>query len=165
MLAKLVFPAVVLVAASVVLAQAPVTYTKVYVGKDGLAHVVDSAGKDMAVAKEADQAEVSDPKLSPDKQAAGWLMHQDNLGPSYSIPIGLVVYRVGKKRLLLGDGLMIYGWCFVGQGEQIAIATGRVHGQTDQHLLLYETSTGKQLKEWNGPEDAIPPEWAKGLQQ
>jgi hypothetical protein len=164
MLTKLVFPVAVLAAASVVLAQAPVTYTKVYVGKDQLAHVVDSSGKDVAVPKEKEQVDVSEPKLSPDKRTAGWLVHQDNCCTSYSIPTGLAVYRDGKVRQLLGDGLMIYDWCFVGQGEQIAMATGTVHGQTDQHLLLYETSTGKQLKEWNGPEDATPPEWAKGLQ-
>jgi len=142
----------------------PVTFVKVYVGADKLAHVVDAKGKDVAIPKEKEQAEVSEAKLSPDKQTAGWLMHQDNLGESYSIPVGLVIYRAGKKRLL-GDGLMIYGWCFVGQGEQIAMSTGTVHGMTGQHLLLFETTTGRQLKEWNGPEDATPPEWAKGLRK
>jgi hypothetical protein len=163
---RLLVAGLILGVALVAFAQAPaVTLTKVYVGKDGLAHVVDSSGKDEAVPKEKEQAEISDLKLSPDKRAAGWLMHQGNLGESYTIPVGLVVYRVEKKRLLLGDELMVYGWCFVGQGEQVAMSTGTVHGQTDQHLLLYDTSTGKQLKEWNGPEGATPPEWAKGLQQ
>jgi hypothetical protein len=52
------------------------TLVKVYIGPDGLAHVVDSKGKDRAMPKEKNQVAVSAPKLAADKQTAGWLMRQ-----------------------------------------------------------------------------------------
>ena len=54
----------------------PTTLVKVYVGSDGLAHVVDSKRKDRAIPKEKNQVAVSAPKLAADKQTAGWLIEQ-----------------------------------------------------------------------------------------
>ena len=70
----------------------------------------------------------------------------------------------GKKRLL-GDGLMIYDWCFVGEGAQVALSTGTVHGMTSRHLALYDVRSGRLLQEWNGDPDATSPIWAKDLKQ
>jgi hypothetical protein len=140
------------------------TLQKVYIGSDGLAHVIDAAGKDVALPKEKDQVDVSEPKLSPDKQTAGWLVHQDNCCTSYTIPTRLAIYRAGKKRIL-GDGLMIYDWCFVAGGSQIAMSTGTVHGMEHRHLLLYNTRSGRQLQEWTGKFEETPPSWAKDLKQ
>jgi hypothetical protein len=72
------------------------------------------------------QVAVSAPKLAADKQTAGWLIEQENCRTSYSIPTGLAIYQASRKRLL-GDGLMIYDWSFVGEGSQIAVSTGTVH--------------------------------------
>jgi hypothetical protein len=141
----------------------PTTFTKLYVGSDGLAHLVDDMGKDVAMPKEKEQVAVSAPKLSPDKQTAGWLLEQENCCTSYPIPTGLAVYKTGKKQLV-GDGLMIYDWCFVG-GEQVAMSTGTVHGMTERHLLLYEVSSGRLLQEWTEKPDASAPDWAKELRQ
>ena len=57
---------------------------KVYVAPDGLAHIVDLRGNDLAMAKENEQVGVSAPKLSPDKQTAGWLVQQENCCTSYT---------------------------------------------------------------------------------
>jgi hypothetical protein len=110
--------------------------TKVYAGSDGLAHVVDSKGKDRTIPRENKQVSVSAPKLAADNQTAGWLVEQDNCCTSYTIPTRLIIYRAGKKRVV-GDGLMIYDWCFVGEGSQVALSTGTVHGMTFRHVLLY----------------------------
>jgi hypothetical protein len=142
----------------------PVAFSKVYVGKDNLAHLVDTNGKDVAMPKELDQVDVSQPKLADDKQTAGWLIHQDNCCTSYSIPTGLLIYRVGKK-LHLGDGLMIYDWCFVEGGAKVAMSTGTVHGMETRHLLLYDARSGRQLEEWSGDLDKTPPPWATDLKQ
>jgi hypothetical protein len=64
---------------------------KVYVGSDGLAHVVDSKRKDRAIPKEKNQVAVSAPKLAADKQTAGWLIEQENCCTSSSIPTGLAI--------------------------------------------------------------------------
>ncbi len=126
--------------------------------------MVDDTGKDTAIRKEKNQVAVSAPKLSADRQTAGWLIEQDNCCTSYSIPTGLAIYRAGKKRLM-GDGLMIYDWCFVGEGTQVALSTGTVHGMTSRHLILYDIRSGRLLQEWNGDSDATFPIWAKDLKQ
>jgi hypothetical protein len=140
----------------------PTTLVKVYVSTDGLAHVVDGKGKDRAVPKEKNQVAVSAPKLAADKQTAGWLIEQENCCTSYTIPTVLAIYRASKKRLI-GDGLMIYDWCFVGEGSQVALSTGTVHGMTLRHLLLYDSRNGQMLQEWSGDLDKSPPTWAKNL--
>jgi hypothetical protein len=64
-----------LAAASALFAQPKAAaLAKVYVGSDGLAHVVDGQGKDVAIPKEKTQVAVSEPKLAPDEQSAGWLI-------------------------------------------------------------------------------------------
>jgi hypothetical protein len=145
-------------------ASKPARLTKVYVGSDGVAHVVDSKGKDRTIPKENDQVAVSAPKLAPDSQTAGWLVEQDNCCTSYTIPTRLTIYKAGKKRVV-GDGLMIYDWCFVGEGSKVALSTGTVHGMISRHLLLYDSRNGQLLQEWSGDPDKTPPAWAKDLTQ
>lgn len=155
----------VLAAALTISAQTdPRTFEKIYVGTDGLAHLVDVSGKDTAMPKEKDQVEVSEPRLSTDRRTAAWLVHQDNCCTSYTIPTRLAVYHGGKKRIL-GDGLMIYDWCFVADDSQIAMSTGTVHFTDSRHLLLFDIRSGHRLQEWTGAPDQTPPSWAKDLQQ
>ena len=157
--------AITLAMGSVLFAQSkPTTLAKIYVGSEGLAHVVDDNGKDTAIHKEKNQAAVSAPKLSADRLAAGWLIEQENCCTSYTIPTSLAIYRAGKKRLL-GDGLMIYDWCFVGEGAQVALSTGTVHGMTSRHLILYDIRSGRLLQEWSGDPGVTSPIWAKDLKQ
>jgi hypothetical protein len=164
MKARLVTCAMLVLVSALPVQSKPTTLVKVYVGSDGLAHVVDSKIGDRAIPKEANQVAVSAPRLAVDKRTAGWLTEQDNCCTSYTIPTGLIIYRAEKKRFL-GDGLMIYDWCFVGEGSQVALSTGTVHGMTSRHLLLYGTRNGKLLREWWGDPGKTPPEWAKGLTQ
>jgi hypothetical protein len=138
-----------LAAASVLFAQPkPIPIVKVYVGSDGLAHVVEGKGKDAAIPKEKIQVAVSAPKLAPDKRTAGWLILQENCCTSYPIPTSVAIHTAKKTRLL-GDGLMVYDWCFVGEGLQVALSTGTVHGMTSRHLLLYDSRSALLLEEWN----------------
>jgi len=165
MKATFVICAITLAMGSVLLAQSkPPALAKIYVGTGGLVHVVDDSGKDRTIQKEKNQAAVSAPKLSADRQTAGWLIEQENCCTSYTIPTSLAIYRAGKKRLL-GDGLMIYDWCFVGGGAQVALSTGIVHGMTSRHLSLYDIRSGRLLQEWSGDPDATSPIWAKDLKQ
>ena len=92
--------AITLAMGSVLFAQSkPTPLAKIYVGPEGLAHVVDDTGKDTAIHKEKNQVAVSAPKLSDDRQTAGWLIEQENCCTSYTIPTSLAIYRAGKKRL------------------------------------------------------------------
>jgi hypothetical protein len=165
MKARFVIYAITFAIGSVIFAQSkPPALAKIYTGTDGLVHLVDDLGKDRTIQKEKNQTAVSAPKLSSDRQAAGWLIEQENCCTSYTIPTRLAIYRAGKKRLL-GDGLMIYDWCFVGEGVQVALSTGTVHGMTSRHLSLYDIRSGRLLQEWSGDPDATSPIWAKDLKQ
>jgi hypothetical protein len=64
---------------SVLLAHSkPPALAEIYVGTDGLVQVLDDLGKDRTIQKEKNQAAVSVPKLSADRQTAGWLTAQEN---------------------------------------------------------------------------------------
>ena len=122
--------------ASGLLAQSkPTTLLKVYVGPDGLAHVVDVKGRDKVIRKEREQVGVSSPKLAADKQTAGWLIESKNCCTSYAIPTRLAIYNDRKKRLL-ADGLMVYDWCFVDGGLQVAMLPGGARDDSETSYVI-----------------------------
>jgi hypothetical protein len=75
------------------------------------------------------------------------MIEQENCCTSCTIPTSLAIYRAGKKHLL-GDGPMIYDWCFVGEGTQVALSTATVHGMTSRHFALYDTRSRRLLQKW-----------------
>lgn len=139
-------------------------FSDVYVGHDGLAHVVDAAGKDVAFPKVQGQVAVDLPQVSPDKQSVGWEVEEDNCCTSYPIPTSVLVYHNGKQHRV-GTGQMVYDWCFINDGKEIALSAGPVHNPEGQDLRLYDTESGKQLQEWYGDLDADRPAWAECIGQ
>jgi hypothetical protein len=157
--------AAALLAASLLFAQSEhAPFSKVYIGSDRLAHVVDAAGKDTAFPKEQGQVAVDSPDISPDKQSAGWLIEEDNCCTSYPIPTGLLIYSQGKKRIL-GTGQMIYDWCFVKGGKEVALSAGPVHNPVGQDVLRFDTESSKLLQEWSGGVEDSRPDWAACIGQ
>ena len=158
--------AVTFVMATALFAQSrSVTLANVYAGADGLAHVVDATGKDTAFKKEKNQVAVSRLKLSPDKQTAGWQIERENCCTSYSIATRLAMYRAGANLILIADGQMIYDWCFVGEGTEVALSSGPTHGVTSLQLSLYDSRSGRVKQKWRGEPNETPPTWAKDLEQ
>ena len=143
-------------------ARAP--FSKVYVGSDGLAHLVDATGKDTPFPKEQGQVAVDSPDISEDKQSVGWLVEEDNCCTSYPIPTGLFVLRSGKKHRL-GTGQMVYDWCFIKGGKEVALSAGPVHNPDGQDVVRFDTESGKQLQEWYGDLEAPRPAWAACIGQ
>lgn len=137
---------------------------KVFVGPDGLAHIVDAGGRDKTFKHEPGQASVADPRLSDDRRAAGWRVEELNCCTSYPIPLRLAVYRDGRKRII-APGLMIDDWAFVDGGSEIALSSGFVHGATERTLDLYQIRSGRRLAHWTGDARATPPRWALRLRQ
>ena len=143
--------------------RAPSQLVRAYIGSDGGAHVVDGAGRDVALPKQPGQVAASDPRLSPDRRFAGWLIEEANCCTSYPIPLRLALYWSGRVTII-SDGLMIYDWTFVA-GRRVAISTGTVHGATARHLALFDARTGRRLGEWTGPSTSAAPAWAATLRQ
>ena len=135
--------------------------TRVFVGRDGLAHYVDG-GRDRAAPREVGQVGVADPRRSADGRSIGWLTEERNCCTSYPIPLRLAVRRAGRTRII-SDGWMISGWAFARGGREVALSTGVVHGATQRSLGLYDVTSGRRLAQWAGTFAAPPPAWAKGL--
>jgi hypothetical protein len=140
------------------------TLAKVFVGPDGLAHIVGAAGRDQTFTRETGQVSVADLRLSDDRRAAGWRVEELNCCTSYPIPLRLAVYRDRRKQII-SPGLMIYDWVFVASGREVALSSGVVHGATERTLDLYGVRSGRRLAHWTGVATAKPPAWASGLKQ
>ena len=130
---------------------------------NGRVHIVGSSGQEVLMPKEKGQVGVESLQVAPNKRTAGWLVDNDNCCTSYPIALTLIIYRVGKPLLRLGDGMMICDWKFVNDGSQVAFSTNTVHGDFAPHYELHEVANGKVLAKLNGHLDANAPEWAAKL--
>ena len=101
------------------------------------------------------------PEIAPDHELVGWIISMENLGPSYPIPVTLILFRCGKVIQRISTGQMIFRWSFVNNGRQVAVSSGTVHGMEGLHLTLYDSRTGKLLETWNGDETMKPPAWGE----
>src|SRR5271167_3479994 len=108
----------------------------------GVVHVVDGSGKDIVPPKEKDQIACSDPKISADKQTAGWLVDYENCCTSYPIPLTLVLYRNGRVVQRIAPGQMIYAWHFW-KNDEVAVSDGPTHNPSGPQIRLYDIRTGK----------------------
>ncbi len=148
----------------------PAGIQKAYVGTDGLVHIVDGQGKDRATKKEKQQVAVGAPVVSGDGMVAGWTVEEENCCTSYPIATSVVLMvGAGKKmtKRVVAPGQMVWDWCFVDEGNRVAVASGAVHGMVVPELHLYATATGQVLKERSsGGADDVEgerPDWAACL--
>ena len=135
---------------------------KVYIGPDNQVRLL-LKGNETSAPKLKDQVSCSSPKLSDDKQTAGWLVQYDNCCNSYPLPLTLVIYRHGSVIQRLRPGQSIFDWQFLKDGRQVAFWTGPTHGDFVPHFELHDVQSGKMLTEWNGHLDGPHPAWVSGL--
>jgi hypothetical protein len=136
---------------------------RAYVAPDGGVHIVETGRGDVAVPKEKDQVGITELRVADDKKTVGWLAEYENCCTSYPISLKLVIYKDGKVRQRLGDGMMIYDWRFWEGGKQAAFCSGTVHGYSGEHCELRDAITGRSLDTLDGHLDENSPNWAKGL--
>jgi hypothetical protein len=72
------------------------------------------------VPQEKDQVGSTEWRIADDKKTVGWLADYENCCTSYPISLKLVIYKGGKVRQRLGDGMMIYDSRFLESGKQAA---------------------------------------------
>ena len=135
---------------------------KAYLEAGGRVHIVETGRGDTAVPKEKGQVGSSELRIADDKMTVGWLAEYENCCTSYNIPLNLVVYRDGRVRQRLGNGLMIYDWRFWENGKQVAFCRGTVHGDSGGHCELHDAS-GRIVDTLDEHLDNDSPGWAKGL--
>jgi len=136
---------------------------RVYADKSGTVHIVTANGSDQTIPKEKDQVGSELSHIADDKKTVGWLATFDNCCTSYPIALKLIIYRDGKVRQLLGDGMMIYDWRFWDGGRQAAFCSGTVHGDSGGHCELHDANTGRAVTTIDGHLDENSPPWARGL--
>jgi hypothetical protein len=136
---------------------------KAYVDAAGSVHVLEN-GTYVAVAKEKGQVGSSLLKVAEDKKTVGWTAEYVNCCTSYNIPLLLVIYRDGRVRQRLGDGLMIYDWRFWDGSRKVAFCSGTVHGEWPGHCELHDAKSGRLLSVINGRLTDHSPAWVRGLQ-
>lgn len=139
------------------------TVKKAYVDAKGSVHILEAGGKDIVVPKEKDQVGSSDVKIADDKKTVGWEALEDNCCTSYPIALSVVIWKDGKVRQRLGDGMMIYDWRFWEGGKQVAFCSGTVHGDSGGHCELHDVESGKTLDTIDGHLTGDSPAWARGL--
>jgi hypothetical protein len=136
---------------------------KAYVGVDGSVHIVETGRGVRAVPKEKDQVGSGELRIADDQKTVGWLAEYENCCTSYAIPLKLVIYRDGKVRQRLCDGLMTYDWKFWEGGTQAAFCSGTVHGDSGGHCELHDASSGRTVDTLDGHLDNDSPKWAVGM--
>src|SRR6266481_1443746 len=137
--------------------------TKVELDTEGKVQIQYGDGKKYIAPKEDQQKENNVPVIAPDRQTVAWTVNFENCCTSYNIPLTLVVFRSGKIIQRIKPGLMIANWMFVDNGRRIGIYSNTVHGDFGPTYDLYDTTSGKRLKQIRGPLDEKSPLWAKQL--
>jgi hypothetical protein len=125
----------------------------------GRVHILYTTLKDVEISPEKDQVAADPPVIGPDHEIVGWTVQVPNCCTSYPIPVALVLLKCGRVIQHIADGLMVYKWSFLRNGQEVAVSSGTVHGMQGIHLSLYNALTGKLLKTWDGDETDTPPRW------
>ena len=105
--------------------------------------IVSAAGRKIIITKAQDSAGFDKVRISPDGRSVGWVQEWSHLGPSYPLPLELVVYRNGRSRRF-GKGLPVWRWAFIAGGERIAFFQSPVRSLVG-HYELRDTATGRVL--------------------
>jgi len=113
---------------------------------------------------------ITDPKLADDKQTLGWTVNSENCCTSYSVPLGLVIYKSGKIIRHIDGPPMVWNWMFVDKGKRVAVVWGTVHFAETIDYKLYDVKTGHTISEVYSDEKTLllranAPKWAKQLEQ
>ena len=125
--------------------------------------IVHSDGKEVHPQKEKDQAGCTDPMISPDNLAAGWVVEYNGCCQSYPLPLKLVVYRPGAPLRRFQGYTAMWDWKFVDGHKQIAFYEDFPHGTPAQHYEWRDIISGRLLGEWRGDLTTAAPKWTRGL--
>ena len=135
-------------------------YVRATLDSDGQLRIATAAGETIVPAKEREQVGFSQPQISPDGGAVGWLADYSNCCTSYPIPLKLVILSKGKQRTFTGNALPIWRWRFQANGAQFAFQQETVHGGLGVHYELRDVISGSLLAEYDpavGPDNRLLP--------
>jgi hypothetical protein len=129
--------------------------TDAEIGPNGNVRIWLKSGKSIQPPPDPAQAVCEAIAISADGLSAGWLVAQNNLFASYSVAVGLDVFRLGKPMRHFGNGLMLIDWQFIDDDKQVQFSSSQLHGPgTDWHTMeIHDIETGRLLRMWREPTD------------
>jgi hypothetical protein len=133
-----------------------------HIGGDGRVAITLSDGSTFVPLKEDYQAGVSEPAISDNRRAAGWLVEYWSpfFHSGQSRPLKLVIYRPGKALRRFSARSMFWSWWFVDDGKQVGYCENFPHPFGAPPLCeLRDIKTGRRIDRYV-PKGDQPPEWA-----
>ena len=150
-LAVLLIPQVVLPQNRPAVATPLETYKSAEIDSNGSLVITRTDGKTVVIAKKRGQSSFIDPVVSEDGTSVATRAGFRSCCASYDVPMELLIFRNGRMLRLVGWGLPIFHWRFVGGGNRVAFGEEPVHFGCKIHYELRDVDTGRQLDTVNVP--------------
>jgi hypothetical protein len=131
---------------------APIRIADAEVSEDGTVKIRFNDGRSIQVPADKGQAGRKYLQVAASGRSVGWLEVNVPVG-SYSVPVTLTVYTVGKSLRHFGDGLMLLDWQFVDGDKQVQFSSSQVHGPGSlwHTMEVHDIQTGRLTKRWIEP--------------
>jgi len=117
------------------------------VSEDATVKIRFNDGRSIQVPGDKGQAGREYLRVAASGRSVGWLEVNAPVG-SYSVPMTLTVYTVGKSLRHFGDGLMLLDWQFVDGDKHVQFSSSQVHGPGSLwHIMeVQDIQTGRLTK-------------------
>jgi hypothetical protein len=147
-------------------------YATVQLDDDGKHLVITTTdGRTVVPRKLSGQVGFENAMVSKDGRRVGWLALYPNCCTSYPIPLQLVVLDADKRLHAFKGRMAIFGWCFLGNGDEIAYRQTVLHGSNFLHFERRRIADKKLLAEYDYPDDdeanrrarELAPAWVKSV--
>lgn len=141
------------------------TYRRADVDSSGQLRIIVAGGRTIRPPTDRGQVDVGQIAISPDRRTVGWVALYSNEGPTYPIPLELVLLTAGTARTVVGNGLPIWQWAFSADGRRVVLRQAPLHGAAPAHYELREILTGGLVSSFDAeaaPSRALP-RWVRGL--
>jgi hypothetical protein len=136
------------------------------IANDKRVHITYSDGTEFIAPEEKGQVDLTSLKIANDKVTAGWLvLEHPDCCVNYPVALTAITYLNRRIMQHIRAEPLIWDWCFIGAGNQIAISIGPQHGEDGVHFELHDARSGRLLDKSDANSNGKRPLWAIGLRQ
>lgn len=135
--------------------------------KNGVLNVVFENGENFVIPKEKlsdgiPQEDFNNIQLAKNKRRIGWLPSYMACAQSYPCSIWLEIFENGERRVISAPDSLVLDWCFIGDGDKVAIKYGFPRG-TLLGFELYDAGSGKKISDYSQTKKTKP-RWVTELE-
>jgi len=117
-------------------------FRRAIVDSTGELHIEWSDGRSALAPRDSGQVAFDQVKVSADHRTLGWVALYTNSGPSYPLPLKLILLRAGGQRTEIGNAFPIWQWGFTKDGRSVVIRQAPVHGDLPTYYEHRDIATG-----------------------